>query len=260
MSILRKISVKIDGRDVPVPGHFVPGVGTYAYVAGLLNELGLDCKVEGQGSFINIVTKKAPAPAPKPLLGRRIALSAGHGNGRNVSGCNLAYNESDFVVDCVLELEPMLIADGAIVHLPRTSRKEDMTLQVRTDRIDAFGADICIDLHTDSLGTGCTTARGIHIIRQLSRPGDSLAQYLLDELANSTGLPRSARGIWFQEGQKGFDWHHMLRVPHAHNVIVECGFHSNSKDLEFLRSPGAPRLVAQGIRKALIQFANHKVS
>lgn len=263
MARLKQIGVKLNGRDTDIPAYYiydtdpVQRAGSYIKVSDLLIALGLaDTSVIGRGTYVEIKTGKAaiPAPKPKPLAGRRIAISAAHGNGRNVSQCNPAYNESDFVLAAALELEQMLIADGAIVHLPRRERKEDMTLQERSRRIDAFGADICIELHTDSFGTGCTDPRGIHIIRQVSRPGDPLAQLLLDEIANATGLPKSARGIWYKEGQPGYDWFHMLRVPHAHNVMIECGFHSNKHDLEFLMSPGAPRLVAAGIRNALVKF------
>lgn len=252
MAKIKPIEVKINGKETNIPAHYLLDggpVGTYVQARLLIVALGIG-KVTGKGDYIEIITH----PVTKPLAGRRIAISAAHGDGRNVSGCNPAYNESDFVLQAALELEQMLLADGAVVHLPRRGLKEDMSLAERSRRINKFGADICIELHTDSIGTGCTLARGIHIIRQVLRPGDPLAQCLQDELANCTGLPKSVRGIWSKEGQPGYDWCHMLRVPSAHNVMVECGFHSNKQDLEFLLSPGAPRLVAQGIRSGLRKF------
>jgi len=204
---------------------------------------------QGLGDTVNIVTPTTPPP--KFLQGRRIAISAAHGNGRNVSSCNSAYNEANFVLEVVLKLAPMLILDGAVVFLPRTKLTEDMSLQTRSERIDQFGADLCIEVHTDSIGTGCTIPRGTHIIRQISRPGDPLAHALFEEIYAATGLPQ--RFIWAKEGSPGFDWYYMLRVPRAHNLLIELGFHSNKQDLEFLLSPGAPRLCAQGIRNGIVK-------
>ncbi len=209
-------------------------------------------KIDGKPievAYIDIVT------VPLPLAGRRIAISAAHGAGRNVSSCAPLYNESDFVMETAWILEKMLIADGATVFLPRTSKEEDMSLTERSNRVDAFRADICIELHTDSFGTGCTAPRGVHIIRQVSRPDDPLANLLLEEIHESTGLPKNSRGVWEKEGQKGFDWYYMLRVPHAHNVMVECGFHSNKYDLQwYLAAPLGPTHYAQGVRNALVKF------
>src|SRR5690554_347017 len=201
MTKFKPIDVKINGRDVEIPAYYlydtdpVEHAGSYVKASDLIAALDAGT-VTGRGSYIVIEAGKVAAPTPKLLAGRRIAISAAHGNGRNVSLCNPAYNESDFVLAAALELEQMLLADGAVVHLPRRGKKEDMTLQERSRRIDAFDADICIELHTDSIGTGCTTSRGVHVIRQVSRPADLLAQLLFDELVNATGLPESARGIW----------------------------------------------------------------
>lgn len=256
---LKPIRIKINGRHASVPAYHI-GQGAYPHVRAMLAALGLDYAVthgvDAQGHFVNIITDPS-APAPLPLLGRRIAISAGHYGKRNQSPCNSTYFESEFVLRAALELEEMLISDGAIVHLPRRDASP-LTLTERSSRIDRFGADITIDLHTDAAGTGCNTqARGVHAIHQISRPNDKLASLLVDEVAKSLDLPARARKIWTREGQPGFDWYHMLRVPHGHNVIIEAGFHTSRDDIAMLGQADAARKYAQGARSGLIRFASH---
>lgn len=257
---LKPIKIKINGKHAGVPAYHIDQ-GAYPHIRALLTAMGLnytvDYKVDANGPYVNIITDPS-TPAPMPLLGRRIAISAAHGGGRNVSPCHPAYNESDFVLAVALELEEMLIAEGTIVHLPRRSKSEDMSLTERTNRIAAFGADITIDLHTDSIGNGCNAqARGVHAIHQVSRPNDPLAIYLAQEVSRSLGIPVRPRLVWTKEGQPGFDWYHMLRVPHGHNVIVEAGFHSSRDDIAVLMQPGVPRKYAQGVRNGLLKFVDY---
>ena len=258
MSNLKPIRIKINGRHVSVPAYHI-GQGAYPHIRALLTALALDYTVDYQvdanGPYVNILTDPK-APASKPLSGRRITISAAHGAGRNVSPCDPSYNESDFVLDVALELEEMLIAGGAIVHLPRRRKNEDMSLSERTNRIAKFGADITIDLHTDAIGEGCNTqARGAHAIHQVSRPNDPLALAIVQEVAKAMGIPPArSRPIWTKEGQTGFDWYHMLRVPHGHNIIVEAGFHSSRDDVKVLIQGGAARKYAQGVRNGLLRF------
>ena len=259
---MQKVAIKINGRDAPVSAFFVPGGGTHAHIQQLLAAMGLNYDVQGKGGYVEITTGQAvpqPQQTFKALAGKRIAISAGHGNGRNVSLCDRRYNESDFVLAVSLELEQQLLADGATTFLPRRGKAEDMTLDERIKRIDNFKADICLDVHTDSIGTACMTARGVHVIRQIKRPGDPLAAALYDEIPKATGLPKNARGIWDKAGAPGFDWYAMLRGPRAHNVIIENGFHSNRQDLDFYLSPGAAKKIAQGIRNGVVRFVTGKV-
>ncbi len=255
MARITPLGVKLNGKDLKVPAHYlIEGgtEGTYVHARLLVEALGVGT-VSGKGSHIEIVTEKQ-TPVPKPLEGRRIAVSAGHYGQRNQSPCNSQYYESEFVLKVALELEQMLLADGAIVHLPRRTSAV-LTLAERTNRINQFGADITIDLHTDAAGSGCNTvARGVHAIHQLSRTGDNLATLLVDEVAKSLGLPARSRKIWTREGQRGFDWYHMLRVPHGHNVVIEAGFHTSRDDIKILTQPDALRKYAEGVRTALRKY------
>ena len=88
MAKIKPVGVKINGKDVKVPAHYLyegGTEGTYVQARLLVDALKIG-QVHGEGDHINIVTSgQAPAPAPKPLAGRKIAISAPHTKNANQS-------------------------------------------------------------------------------------------------------------------------------------------------------------------------------
>ena len=245
---MKKIEVYRDKQDLKIEAVLIENK-TYVQLLGLVRVLSLPYDIIRSGNRVTLSTKTHPKR--QPLLGSRIAISAGHGNSRNVSPINKAYNESDFVLQVARKLELKLLADGAAVFLPRRLRSEDMSLTERTNRISSFGADITLDIHTDA--SSDSKARGVHCISSVNRP-PNLAAYLASSVAASMGLPIRQRGVWQKKGPRGFDWHHMLRVPHGHNVIIEGGFHSSPEDMAILLRPEAVENYATGLHEGLLSY------
>lgn len=256
MAEIKPMGVKLNGKDTKIPAlYLIEGgtEGTYVQARMLVDALGVG-SVHGKGDYIEIVTQQPAAPAPKPLAGRRIAVSAPHSRNGNQSTIIKSYYEGNVMFDVAVELVAQLRALGATVLLVRDSLDQTLTLKQRTDMINAINPDLCIEIHSDA--NAAASVRGIHVIRQLARTGDKLAQLLLDEMHLATGLPKNSKGVWTRTltSNPRFDWYHMLREVLCHSLIIEVGYHTNAADMALLSSPCAPKLIATGARNAILKF------
>lgn len=259
MAKIKPVGVKINGKNTKVPAHYLyegGTEGTYVQARLLVDALKVG-QVHGEGDHINIVTSSqapapAPVPAPKPLAGRKIAISAPHTKNANRSTVIKSYYEGNTMFDVAVELKKLLEAEGAKVLQVRTKLEQQLTLKQRTDQINAFKPDVMVEIHSDAY----SGSRGVYAIRQIARKNDPLAQLLVDELAKATGLPIHPRKVWTRAlpGNSKFDYYHMLRETLYHAVLVECGDHTNAKDMEFLASSGAAKKIAQGAKNAIMKY------
>jgi N-acetylmuramoyl-L-alanine amidase len=243
----RQIDVLVDGKRTDIPAMKESGQPTFVAAADIGKRLGYE--VFGLGQAVDF--RKMVIPPPKPLLGRRIAVSAPHRQGANQSTVNKAYYEGNVMFYTAVELANLLKDAGANVLLVRDRMDAVLTLPQRTNMIKAYNADLMIECHSDA---SARDSRGIHVIHQVARPADPLARLVLNELKIKTGLPENSKGTWTRTGTNPrIDWYWMLREILCHGLIIECGYHTDPKDTEFLSSPAAPKLIATGIRDAIVK-------
>jgi N-acetylmuramoyl-L-alanine amidase len=189
----------------------------------------------------------AVADAGPSLLGKRIALDAGHGGAdRGVvagEGIDQAI-EADLVWDIVSRLEGRLSALGMQSWLTR-GRYQGATEAERARRANEVAADLVLSVHMD--GFASPKANGIAAYyfgagESSSTIGERLADLAQRELVARTGM-RDNR-------IHGKTWE-LLRLTRMTAVRVECGYLTSPRDRSLLVQPRYRDLIAEGLLVAV---------
>lgn len=116
----------------------------------------------------------------------------------------------------------------------------DVPLGERTSRANTWGADILISIHANASGDGWSTAHGIESFVYITQPAASLklAKHVQQALVEKTGL--ADRGV--KTGNL-----HMLRESNMPAILVECGFMTNRREAELLKSDSFRMACAEAI-------------
>lgn len=179
----------------------------------------------------------------------RIAIDAGHGPNtagkRSPDGSlrEFQFNSvvARYVRDGLLQYEGI---DILFTHADDGSR--DVPLQERTDKANAWKADVFVSIHANAMGTDWNTAEGIETFVYTSRPTGAvkLAEAVHQNLLMETGLKN--RGV------KAEDFH-VLRETHMTAILVECGFMTNKRECELLKSDEYRRKCAKAIVNGIVE-------
>lgn len=206
----------------------------------------------------------AQAAEPKPLAGKVVLLDPGHqlGNathlrqiGRKVDAggltkaCNTVgartaggFPESNFTMSVALHLRARLRAQGATVHLTRSTEAKNLwgpCVDVRGRRAGQVHADVLVSVHADSTPA---RYRGFFVIRPAYRRGitddihrssQTLSRHVRSGL-DRTGLPRAN-----YYGGDALDTRAdlgTLNLSSAPAVMVELGNMRNASDAAQMKS------------------------
>lgn len=180
----------------------------------------------------------------------KLFVDAGHGGSDpGVVGHTLEEKTLNLAVALALEQRLQHCRDIEVM----LSRYADvsMSLQERTDRANAWGADVFLSIHHN--GFIDPKARGIETFHSI-RPGDSkqFAEVIQAALCNTFPLPN--RGVKIRLNKAGRDWYHVLRESRAPiAIIAETGFVTNPEDAKVLRIAAFPATQAETIAQEIKQ-------
>lgn len=180
----------------------------------------------------------------------KLFIDPGHG-GKDPGATGNGLVEKTLNLAVALSLERLLGRSGIEVMLSRYV-DEDITLQQRTSKANAWGADIYLSIHHN--GFTDPAARGIETFHSI-RPGGSkqLAEAIQAALCDAFPLP--SRGVKTRLNGVGTDWYHVLRESKAPvAVLIETGFVTSPADAAVLKQANFPALQAEvlaGVIKAL---------
>ena len=160
-----------------------------------------------------------------------ILIDPGHGGYRNGAfakqpGTDSLVYEKDinFILGCLIETlsykTPKIIAD--------LTRNDDSDISLNDRVFTSKTYDIMISVHCNSYEFD--TPSGFEIHHNRSEESTELANCILKALNNNI-VSMINRGL------KQSDDLYILNKSHCPAVIVECGFMSNAKDLQFLINP-----------------------
>lgn len=161
----------------------------------------------------------------------KIALGAGHGPNtpgkRSPDGTLREYHFNSVVARYVADMLLHVYNDVEILLVHDDNR--DVPLKERTDRANAWGADLYVDIHANAYGSGWNDVQGIETFVYKTRPPDAikLAEAVQRNLIAATG--RKNRGV------KVADFH-VLRETRMTSILIECGFMTNKAEVELLKS------------------------
>lgn len=124
------------------------------------------------------------------------------------------------------------------------SDSRDVPLQERTDSANRLNVDAYVSIHANAYGQGWNDVGGIETYVYPSRPQEALqlAQKIQRNMVQKTGLR--------DRGVKTANFH-VLRETNMTAVLVECGFMTNRREAELLKSDSYRRTVAEAITEAV---------
>lgn len=174
-----------------------------------------------------------------------VVIDAGHGGmDEGTSSLDGKYLEKDYALIIVKRLQKLLEEKNVKVYYTRTD-DTNISKKKRTKLANRLQADLFVSIHCNASSVGDTTANGVETLYSkqkadnFSLSNKKLAQIMLDELARTTGLRK--RGIIRRE--QLYLLHH-AKVP---TTIIEIGYMSNKKDLNFIKKKSGQQKIAQGI-------------
>lgn len=175
----------------------------------------------------------------------KIVIDAGHGPNtpgkRTPDGSMLEFEFNSAVAGYLREelsvyddIETMFTHDAST----------DVPLSDRTDKANAWGADLFISIHANAVGSGWNDVTGIETYVYTTLPEDSvsIAKSVQESLVSSTG--RIDRGV------KSADFH-VLRETTMPAILVECEFMTCKESAELLKSDSYRKLCAQAIARGI---------
>ncbi|MCL2610786.1 MAG: N-acetylmuramoyl-L-alanine amidase [Defluviitaleaceae bacterium] len=184
-----------------------------------------------------------------PLFGKTIIIDAGHGefDPGKVAARNTL--EKDINLDISLKLQEILEINGAYVLM---MRNEDEALG-STKHADMAGrrhlanisqADILVSIHQNAYDTPRPVGPMVfHYSENSLELATSIQNSLNKHLQRSGGrAPKQNKGYF------------ILRATTVPAVLVECGFLTNSWDLDSLRQEGYQKKVATAIFEGILEY------
>jgi N-acetylmuramoyl-L-alanine amidase len=177
----------------------------------------------------------------------KIAIDAGHGpdtpGKRSPDGSLREYQFNSVVAKYAADL---LAQYENVQTLFTHDSVRDVPLSERTNRANAWGADLLVSIHANAAGSDWSTAQGIETYVYTTRPpaAVALANAVQRRLVRLTGRP--------DRGVKSADFH-VLRETKMTAILVECGFMTNRTEAELLKSDDYRRKCAAAIVAGIVE-------
>ncbi|QUO43472.1 N-acetylmuramoyl-L-alanine amidase [Brevibacillus composti] len=173
----------------------------------------------------------------------KIAIDGGHGPdtpGKRCPDDSMREFHFNSVVARYVRDELMQYNGVQTIFTHADDGSRDVPLKERTDKANAWGADLLVSIHANAAGDDWSDAQGIETFVYKTRPADAvkLAEAVQKHLIAATGLKN--RGV------KADDLH-MLRETKMTAILVECGFMTNRTEAELLKSDQYRRKCAKAI-------------
>jgi N-acetylmuramoyl-L-alanine amidase len=183
------------------------------------------------------------------MLGMRIVIDAGHGpqtpGKRSPDGSLREYHFNAPTARYVAD--ELLHGYEGVEILMTHDDSRDVPLKERTDRANAWKADLFVSIHANAYGDGgWSSAQGIETFVYETRPAAAvaLANAVQRQLVKATGRP--------DRGVKSANFH-VLRETKMTAILVECGFMTHRQEAELLKSDSYRRKCAEAIVAGIVE-------
>jgi N-acetylmuramoyl-L-alanine amidase len=184
----------------------------------------------------------------------KLSISAGHGYHTPGKRTPDGMREWEFNSAVVSHLMILLnkYQEITILRLDDPTGQTDIPLKERSNRSNAWGANVHIDIHANAFGSDWTDANGIetYVFSQQEVESTRLATVVQQNLIKATGLK--------DRGVKEANFHMLRETKAKAKILVEAGFMTNKKEAELLKSDAYRHTVAKAILDALVKIYNLK--
>lgn len=179
---------------------------------------------------------------PDSLAGRVLVVDAGHG-GRDPGAIGVTgLKEKDFNLALAQQLAEALAACGADVVVTRASDKF-LSLERRALAADATGCDLFVSIHADAAPNRDARGPTVYVAKGGGAAGKRVGEAIHANWRRAGLASRGVREARFK-----------VLVQHRRPaVLVECGYLSNRRDEQLLRSGAYRDLMVQTIAAALVR-------
>ncbi|TYR98833.1 N-acetylmuramoyl-L-alanine amidase [Rossellomorea vietnamensis] len=174
----------------------------------------------------------------------KIIIDAGHGYSTPGKRSPSGMREYEFNREAALAAKELLLSYEKTEVYFTHSDKEDVSLKRRSDFANRMKGDVFISIHANAFGSGWNDAHGVETYVYQTKPAAALS------LANNIQTKLTARTGLKNRGVKATDFH-VLRETEMTAVLVECGFMTNKKEAELLKTPSYRKTCGQAIALAL---------
>jgi len=210
-------------------------------------------KERGIGEFVVLggttsVGQKVVTTLSAPMLGKRIAIDAGHG-GTDPGAVKNGLQEKDIVLDISKRLQNKVTSAGS---LPLMTRTTDVYIPLADRVLDAEnrGADIFVSIHVNSFADpGANGTETWYSDKYQSQESKELAESIQNELVDELGL--RDRGV--KEGSFV-----VIRDSNMPSVLVEVAFLSNSEEAKLLANATFRERAAKAIYNGVENYFINK--
>ncbi|MFW8625538.1 N-acetylmuramoyl-L-alanine amidase [Deinococcus sp. ME38] len=201
------------------------------------------------GPHLRLSVRTPPTPDPtRPLQGRTLTLDPGHGGTQGGGAGSLGTPEKDLVLPITLRAAELLRAQGATIHLTRTT-DTTVGLYDRGQLAHDTGSDLLISVHANALPDG-RDPRGIRgpELYYTHPQAQPLAAALLAALR--AGLPDLGPGAGLKPGADLA----LTRPTSQPSVLIETGYLTDPGNLRLLNSPAGQERLAQAIAAGVLAY------
>ena len=177
----------------------------------------------------------------------RFIIDAGHGYSTPGKRSPAGMREYEFNRAAAQAVKEMLLKyENTEVYFTH-SDKEDVSLQRRTDFANSKHGDVFLSIHANAFGNGWNEACGIETYVYNTRPEKAvrLANTIQNRLVSVTNL--------VNRGVKAADFH-VLRETEMTAVLIECGFMTNKREADLLKTASYRNTCGEAIAEAVAEF------
>lgn len=203
------------------------------------------------GSLINSVRNEIKPTFSMPLSNKIILIDAGHGgwDPGKVAGNNIF--EKDINLSIAKKLQEYLEQSGAFVFMTRVedkalSDKKMQDMRNRKEISNSTSADMMISIHQNSFSQKNIKGAQVFYYKE-SDSGKKLAELIQNEIKENVDANNN------RVAKTNSDYY-VLRKIKIPSVIVECGFLSNTNELEKLTSSDYQNKIAWAIYLGILDY------
>ena len=184
-------------------------------------------------------------------MSKRVYVGIGHG-GSDPGAVANGFKEKDLTLSIGKYCNERLKQYGIETKISRTTDC-DSSINSKVSASNAFGADVCMDIHINAGGGDGSEVYYSHT----SAPGKKLAQSIVDAMS---AIGQNTRGIKTRLSSSGNDYFGMIRDTDAPAVLVECAFIDNKTDLVIIDTEAERKVFGYAIADGVAKYLGVKSS
>lgn len=184
-------------------------------------------------------------------MSKKVYVGIGHG-GSDPGAVANGFKEKDLTLSIGKYCNERLKQYGIETKISRTTDC-DSSINSKVSASNAFGADVCMDIHINAGGGDGSEVYYSHT----SANGKKLAQSIVDAMS---AIGQNTRGIKTKLSSSGNDYFGMIRDTDAPAVLVECAFIDNKTDLVIIDTEAERKVFGYAIADGVAKYLGVKSS